>query len=98
MDQKEKFAAEVQAACHESREIGYAPSRFEQMLSDYGAFDTAKRLVISGDLQDGLQKLAALGRLDLSIESIMLRSEFSDLFCKTELEAARWRLDQVKGN
>jgi hypothetical protein len=66
------------------------------MISAHGAVATAKRLVASGDLQDGLKKLRSMGRLDLSMERIMLEKEFSQFFSDQERAAARWRLDQVQ--
>jgi len=66
------------------------------MLHNSDAVSLAKRLVVSSELQDGLKKMKALGRLDLTMENRMLDPKFSALFTKQELEAARWRLEQVK--
>ncbi len=65
------------------------------MVKTYGPLASAKRLVTS-ELQEGLITLAELGRLDLSIESIMQEERFRPLFSPQELEAAKWRLDRVK--
>lgn len=65
------------------------------MVHDLGGVATAKRLVSSGELQDGLIKLAHLRRLDLSMECIMQESEFRKLFTSAELEAANWRLEHI---
>lgn len=93
---QEKFSSQLREAIHECHKIGYHPSRFEQMLDSLGGVSMAKKLVISGELQDGLKKLAKLGRLDLSMEAIMQEERFTSLFTKPELEAAQWRLAQVK--
>ena len=66
------------------------------MVAASGAKAVAKQLVKSGDLQDGLKRLQKLGRLDLAMESIMLEAKFRPLFNAGELEAAKWRLEQVK--
>lgn len=65
------------------------------MLESLGGVSLAKKLVISGELQEGLKKLAKLGRLDLSMEAIMQEERFAPLFTKPELEASQWRLSQV---
>ena len=96
MSKAEEFTARLLTACRECRAIGYTPVRFEQMVHDLEGVATAKRLVASGDLQDGLIKLAGLGRLDLSMESIMQEPEFRMLFTSEELEAANWRLEQIE--
>jgi hypothetical protein len=66
------------------------------MLDTLGGVNLAKKLVLSGDLQDGLKTLAKLGRLDLSMEAMMQEDKFKLLFTKSELEAATWRLAQMK--
>lgn len=98
IDQLEaEFATRLRLAVIECHRIGYHPTRFEQMLDKGGAVATAKKLVISGDLQDGLIKLAHLGLLSLTMEAIMLEEQFIPLFTHAEREAAKWRLAQVKG-
>lgn len=90
-----KFASRVRAAMQECHSLGYHPTRFEQMLNQSDAVTLAKRMVTSSELQDGLKKLNAMGRVDLSVESIMLEPEFSSLFNPQELQAADWRLKQL---
>jgi hypothetical protein len=90
-----EFAERLQDSIRQSHELGYHPTRFEQMLSDLGACRLAKKLVISGDLQDGLKEMAKLGHKELTLEAIMLEPRFKSLFTKAELQAADWRLKQV---
>lgn len=89
------FVARLRAADIECHRLGYHPTRFEQMLQKEPPIDLAKRLIISGELQDGLKTLARLKRLDLSLESIVLEDRFRPLFSQEHLEAARWRLAQM---
>jgi hypothetical protein len=77
------------------RSCRYEPHLFAGMLRDYGAVDTAKRLLRPGeDPQYGLFRLAECGRLDLSVEAIVLKEEFAPLFTSAELTEARRRLGQ----
>lgn len=95
---EQSFEARVRAAVQECHRIGYHPSDFEAMLANASAARVAERLVTSGDLQTGLRRLAKMGRLELSVESIMLEPEFQDLFKSADIRAAaQWRLDQVRG-
>jgi hypothetical protein len=94
----DQFTASLRSACSKSRSLGYYPHDFEQMLDRWGGVQTAKRLVTSGDLQTGLKRLHAMGRLDLSMEKIMLDADFRSLFTEQELEAADWRLKQLTGH
>ena len=89
------FAARIRETLQESKDLHYYPTRFEQMLADMGAVRLAKKLVISGDLQDGLKKLAKLGRKDLALEAVILEPRFATLFTDAEKEAAKWRLSQL---
>lgn len=90
-----EFATRVQEALAEARELHYYPNRFEQMLAELGAVRLAKKLIISGELQDGLKKMAKLGRKDLTLEALVLEPKFAALFTKDERQAAEWRLAQV---
>ncbi|MGK2927385.1 MAG: hypothetical protein ACSLE2_17360 [Lysobacterales bacterium] len=92
---EQNFENRIRAAVLECHQLGYHPSDFEGMLSGTSATRVAEKLVTSGKLQTGLQRLAQMGRLDLSVESIMLETQFETLFTKQYLEAAQWRLNQV---
>lgn len=92
-----EFASRLREAIDLCREQGYSPSRFEQMLnSSPSAVSLAKKLAVSSELQDGLKRIAKLGRLELAMESIMLEEQFKPLFSDQILQAARWRLDTVR--
>ena len=64
--------------------------------SSPSAVTLAKKLAVSSELQDGLKRIAKLGRLELSMESIMLEEKFKPLFSDQVLQAAQWRLDTVR--
>ncbi len=76
-----------------SRELGYHPTVFADMVNTLGALATAKKLVKTSAVQSGFKSLLKLGRLDLSMEAIMLEEIFIPLFTENELIAAKWRLD-----
>ena len=95
MSLEERFESRVLAACRESRELGYAPVRMEQMIAELGAVRAVRKLVLNPDIQSGLLEVNRLGRLDLSMEQIMLEPEFAGLFADGELASARWRLSQL---
>ncbi len=62
------------------------------MVSEFGAVDTAKRLATAATVSDGFTRLWELGRLDLSVESLMLTPVFAELFLKHDLDQAARRL------
>jgi hypothetical protein len=76
-------------------QYGYRPSYFLQMLDNYGSVDTAIRLVTATKFHEGFTKLWELRRLDLTVEAIILRNPYNQLFTKEVLEKARERLEQL---
>ena len=97
-DLQSEFNQRLRAALRECHELGYHPTRFEQMLESKDGVQVAKQLVKSGELQDGLKKLKQMSRLDLAMEHLMLEPSFSPLFTQQELAAADWRLKQLQVN
>jgi hypothetical protein len=71
------FEARLRDSIKQSIGLGYYPHRFEDMLNTFGGVGVAKKLVLSSELQDGIRRIAAMGRRDLSMESIMLEPEFA---------------------
>lgn len=91
----QEFSARVHAALLECHRLKYNPARFEQMLQTSDAVSLAKRLITSGELQDGLNTLKTLGRLDLSLEKMVLEPQFASLFTVQERAAADWQLRRL---
>lgn len=90
-----EFAEEMQTTYDASAKLGHSPAKFIHLAEEYGAVNAAKKLVISSDITTGLKKLKKRGRLDLAMESIMLKEKFQSLFSSDELAAARWRLSSI---
>jgi len=77
-------------------EAGYTPSYFLGMLSELGPLETARKLLNAPAISDGFANLWDRGRLDLTVEALVLRPEFSSLFTDQELDRARGRLKQFE--
>ena len=94
---KRKFEEEIKDKMYRAKkECKYNPSRFNQMLSNYGALETAKKLIATGQqtgkTSDGFATLYLCGRLDLTVEDSVCKQEYQSLFtieeiayCKTVL-------------
>ena len=93
---RDEFNVRLRAAMDECASFGYPPNRIRRMIDAAHPVEVAKRLVISGDFQDGFLAVIGMGRPDLTVESIMCEARFSELFTDQELEAARWRLDNAQ--
>jgi hypothetical protein len=75
-------------------EAGYHAKQFLRMLTERGGLRTARLLVRATTISDGFRSLWERGRLDLTVEAIMLQPEFVALFTDEERAIARDRLAQ----
>ena len=91
---KNKFNEEVVIAIEKmKKEIGYTPTRFIQMLrkASNDAYEVVQRLVIK-DISLGLEKLWEKGRLELSMEAIMTKPEYKELFSQEIIKICEKKL------
>lgn len=77
------------------KEANYTAAYFLTMLSDHGGLGTAHRLLVSSEVSSGFTALYERGRLDLTVEALVVKPEFASLFTEDEIEIARHRLDQL---
>ena len=77
-------------------ECGYKANDFLQMLYRDRGLITAKRLLAVDKHHSGFEKLGELGRLDITVECLVLNPKFRSLFDEEELEQARKRLRKYR--
>jgi hypothetical protein len=73
----------------------YNPKVWIGMCNRHGAAEAARRLVVSGDIQTGFERLVQAGRSELTIEWAILDPTWRPLFSEQHRDAARWRLRQA---
>ncbi|MFK5894348.1 MAG: hypothetical protein QM504_14090 [Pseudomonadota bacterium] len=95
MSLRDEFKAEIKSAVGQCYDLGYAPTRFEQMIENSHPVEVAKKFVVSSEFQSGFKELKKMGKLELTVEGIMVKTKFSSLFNSGELTAAQWRLENV---
>ena len=93
MSLAEDFERDMRDGVRRCREFGYNPTYWQRMVSDHGAINAAKRLLTGSRASDGFTRLWELGRLDLSVESVILLPKYADLFTPDERAEARRRLE-----
>ena len=76
----------------DAKDAGYNATYFLRMLNELGGVATARKLVGSPTPSDGFTKLWEMGRLDLSVEALVLDARWKGLFSDQEQAAARRRL------
>jgi hypothetical protein len=99
LDEAKKLEAEFHAAMittyEEGIKRGYYPTRFMEMLIQYGGVETARRLLAKKGAQEGLFTLWELHLLDSSMEAYVIKDQFQPLFTEEERREARQRLDDL---
>jgi hypothetical protein len=79
-------------------ECNYNATRFLQMVTELGGLGAAKALLHAPGLSDGFTALWECGCLGLTMEALVLRLPWSDLFTEEELAVARKRLTDLGYN
>ncbi|MEW6425435.1 MAG: hypothetical protein AB1523_11970 [Bacillota bacterium] len=80
------------------KECGYKATYFLRMVNELGGVRAAKRLLSNPNIQYGFEKLWECGRLDLTVEYLVLRPEWKGLFTEEEKNIARNRLKEYGFN
>jgi len=74
------------------RECGYRATRFLQIIANKGPLLAAKELIHKSGGTEGFEKLWEFGRLDLSLEALIISGKYDSLFTDDEKELCRKRL------
>lgn len=90
------FRSALQEAVNECRRVGYNPTGFMGMMTKSSAFEAVRTLLSKRVPSDGFTTLWEKGRLDLTVEAIVLKPEWRGYFQSSELDTARRRLADVK--
>jgi len=80
-----------------SAECNYIPTRFLRMVNELGGVGAARALLHARELSDGFTHLWQLGRLDLTMEALIVENpEYRELFSAEEIDIARRRLRECR--
>lgn len=70
------------------KEIGYNPTRFNQMVAEHGGPEAVRLLLKGRDASDGFTTLWEHGRLDMSCEAMASLPWYAQLFTDDQLMVA----------
>ncbi len=76
------------------KDLNYNASRFLQLVVKNGGIQAAKKLVSKTGGTYGFEILWENNRLDLSVEALVLRSEYKELFSDEERQICGERLNE----
>lgn len=82
----------VEGAQRLKRDIGYNPTRFNQMVGEHGGPEAARQLLAGRDASDGFTTLWEAGRLEMSVEAAALLPWYEPLFSEEQRAVAKRRL------
>ena len=95
-DIEARFHQEVLSVYTKAKdECHYNATRFLQMVSDQGGLQVAKSLLHAEGYSEGLTALWELGRLDITMEAVVIQQPWCELFTDEELATARTRLQEL---
>ena len=77
---------------HARTEANYTATRFLQMLHEHRGLKTAQLLLHTAHVSDGYTALWQRGRLDLTVEALILQPRWHGLFTDEDRGIARDRL------
>src|SRR5262249_36869532 len=99
-DLAERFEQEMIETVYRAtgRETGYWASYFLRAVKQHGGVVAAKRLLGRKARSKGLLTLGDKNRLDLAMETLVLKSDFAALFTDEERATAARRLEEVRGH
>ena len=89
---RELLLRQIREDAEQWRQIGYDPSIFLAMVHNYGPVDACNRAIMDPTLLQASLRLWQSGRLELTIEGLVLRDRFKCLFNESVLVRARKRL------
>lgn len=75
-------------------EAGYNATRFLQMLHERRGLETARSLLHAPNVSDGYTALWERGRLDLTVEALILLEQWHPLFTDEERKIVKGRLQE----
>ncbi len=76
-------------------ECSYPARRFLQAVNQQGGLKAAKALLASDKYSEGLTKLWEAGRLDISMEALVIKQPWVSLFTEEEIAMANKRLGEL---
>ena len=74
--------------CQKAQELGIPMKRTLESIESFGGVETARRIFARRRNSDGFAALAKLGRLDLSLETLVLEPAYGGLFSDEEANFA----------
>jgi len=90
---EKKFHNDMEYIYLAAKKLKYNPTYFWRMVCEKGGCQAAKQLIHTDTPSEGFTTLWELGRLDLSVEAHVIKSEYATLFTDDERRICIERLE-----
>jgi 5-methylcytosine-specific restriction protein A len=77
-DEDLAFTEFLRQKATEAEALGYRPTQFKQMLASQGGDATVRQLLAKGKPSEGFTRLWELGRLDLTVEALVVETKWRE--------------------
>lgn len=94
--ENERFTRFMLDAAAQSKRIGYPATEMVRMLNSDGGYDAVSRLLGKSAVSTGFVEIVTRGHPELSVEALVLESEWIQYFDDELLARARKRLRDIK--
>jgi len=95
-DEDMAFTEFLRQKATEAEALGYRPTQFKQMLALQGGDATVRQLLVRGKPSEGFTRLWELGRLDLTVEALVVETKWRALIDPMLVKQAERLLTQSK--
>lgn len=90
-----EFTKELLDNVAEMKQYGYNPTIYTRMISENGAVNAAKKLVVKDVQSSGFATLIMLRKLELSVEASVIKDKYKDLFTDAEIQNSIRKLKEA---
>lgn len=88
----DEFTKELLKNIEKAEKLGVRMARLKKDAETYGGVKTAQELLRKNRLSDGFEQLEQLGKLELSMEALVVKGKFGALFTDDEVNRCFDRL------
>lgn len=89
---RRRFTSDMLRGADELSRLRYDAKLFVRMISDHGAVEAARRLILAQDFSSGLWRLQTMGKLQMSVEMWVLLPWYEPLFDQAIRDQAERKL------
>ena len=92
---EKEFTKELFDNVAEMKQYGYNPTIYMRMISENGAVNAAKKLVMQDVQSSGFATLIMINKLELSVEASVIKDKYKDLFTDAEVQNSIRKLKEA---